>query len=543
MRMYWGRAEPRITGLTLKITGVNVAALIMLLIGIVYLGEYQRGLIEAKLETFRTEVQLVAAALSESATAPDGEHFALSNQDVVNMVARFGQSTGQRIYVFNAAGQMIADSYAIPGAVSAENPQTKTLQSVKILKDMAGFVLKLLPDYGALPLYPEPQSDQAQDYVDATVALRGQTSISAWHNRSDHIFLSAAAPLEKNGNLIGATLLTRRGHDIESDIEIVWLNILKIFTVTLIITLLLSIYLSGVIARPLRKLARAAEDVRFGRSKATEIPDLSDRHDEIGELSIALREMTIALWDRMDAIESFAADVAHELKNPLTSLRSALETLNLVKSKKDKEKLMGIILHDLERLDRLISDISSASRLDAELSRKQLQRINLRQLLNEFIDAYKDPLERNTSIGNEWRNSVYINNVRIDLDTSNRKDIYVPGLDIRLTQVFENLITNAVSFSPAGGVVKISVIPAGKQVIIHVDDQGPGIPESKLETIFERFYSERPQHEEYGRHSGLGLSICRQIISALGGYIYAENIKDAQGHIKGARFSIILQEL
>lgn len=541
--MYWGRAEPRITGLTLKIMGVNVAALIMLLFGVIYLGEYQRGLIDAKLETFRTEVQLVAAALSESAAATDGEHYVLASDDARNMVRRFGQATGQRIYVFNQSGQMIADSYNIPGANNGVPLPPKTLQSVKILKDMAGFVMKFLPDYNRLPLYPEPQSDKAQDYIDAMVAMRGQTSISAWHNRNDHIFLSAAAPLEKNGDIIGATLLTRRGHDIERDIEIVWLNILKVFSVTLIITLMLSIYLSGVIARPLRKLARAAEAVRIGKSKATEIPDLSDRNDEIGELSIALREMTIALWDRMDAIESFAADVAHELKNPLTSLRSALETLGLVKSKSDKEKLMRIIIHDLERLDRLISDISSASRLDAELSRKELQRVNLKHLLNDFVDAYKDPLERSKSDGKRWENSVYINNIRIDLQADSKGDIHVLGLDTRLTQVFENLITNAVSFSPPGGVVKIQVIRAARQVIIHIDDQGPGIPESKIETIFERFYSERPQHEEYGRHSGLGLSICRQIITALGGYIYAENIKDAGGQVKGARFSVILQEL
>lgn len=560
MRFYWGRSEARITGLTLKIMGVNAAALVMLLVGVVYLGQYQRGLIEAKLETFRAEVQLVAAALSEGAveesdipawqvTEDNHNIYSLSAAAARRMVHRFGYATGQRIYIFDAEGKLVADSQRLngPGGVVEMiglGPPRRVLQSVETLKKMAGLLLKFLPDRQTLPLYPETDSENAEDYLDAALALQGQTSISAWHNKDEHIFLSAAAPLEKGGVIIGSALLTRRGQDIEQDIESVWLNILKVFAATLVITVFLSIYLSGVIARPLRRLARAAELVRIGKSKSTEIPDLSDRHDEIGELSIALREMTDALWDRMDAIESFAADVAHELKNPLTSLRSALETLAVVKSKKDKDQLMEIILHDLERLDRLISDISSASKLDAELSRKALQRVNLKQVLNDFMDAYKDPLEREkSSDSNAQSNMVLINNVPIELVFESRETIYVPGLDSRLTQVFENLIFNAVSFSPEGGSVTIQVFSLPKQAVIQVEDQGPGIPENKLETIFERFYSERPGHEAYGQHSGLGLSICKQIVTALGGYIYAENIKDAEGRVKGARFSIILQKL
>jgi two-component system sensor histidine kinase ChvG len=289
--------------------------------------------------------------------------------------------------------------------------------------------------------------------------------------------------------------------------------------------------LAGLIGHPLRKLARAAERIRASKGQDVTIPDMSHRRDEIGELSMALRDMTQALHDRMESIESFAADVSHELKNPLTSLRSAVETVSIVKSEEDRKKLLDIILHDVQRLDRLITDISKASRLDVELARDEMEEVDVRQLLENIVSGHKTPMERTGD-----HTDVHF---PIKLDIPRNKDLVTMGNYGRLTQVFENLISNALSFSPEDGVVTIRAIPSKDQIIIEVEDEGPGIPESKLEDIFERFYSERPKTEEYGKHSGLGLSITKQIISAHGGDIYAENVK-AGNQVTGACFTVIL---
>ncbi len=522
---------------------MNAIALIILLGGILYLGQYQKGLIETKLETFEAEIELLSAAISEGAIEESEGKARLRPDQAKNMTRRLSLTSGKRIRLFDNQGQLIVDSAAL---LSPEELQhiaslyqgAEMLYTVQVLKNMADFIIGLLPDRRVLPFYPNVRSKKAADYPDVPVALTGQISLSAWHNFDESIFLSAAAPLHTDRYLAGAVLLTREGKDIEDDIGKVWLDVLRVFLATLLVTILLSIYLSGVIARPLRNLASAAEAVR--RGEASEIPDLSHRHDEIGELSIVLRDMTNALWERMDSIEAFAADVAHELKNPLTSLRSAIETAAIVKKKADRDKLFGIIMHDFERLDRLISDISNASRLDAELSREAFQAVNIKEALSQLIDIYKNPLERKKSVAS---NKVKIEDVEVQLNLPAGGDIYVSGIESRLVQVFENLISNAASFSSKGKVVSINVRQKERHVHIEVEDEGPGIPDKKLETIFERFYSERPEHEDYGRHSGLGLSICRQIITAHQGRIYAENIKNKSGKVKGARFNVVLNIL
>lgn len=533
-------------------------ALVILLIGVLYLGQYQRGLIEAKLETFEAEVELVSAALSEGAVieyerpgsrpfAHGEKAFALAPEQARRMVRRLSQTKRQRILLFDATGTVIADSSQLvgPGAlVELEElePVREGLYSVEILKSIAGLILKFLPDRKILLRFPQIEEQTAQSYPDAAHAIEGKISMSAWQNPDENgMLLTAASPLIRKNEIIGAVMLMQSGQQIEEDIGQVWLNIVKIFAITLIITIMLSIYLSGVIARPLRKLARAADAVRKGQSKDTEIPDLSYRHDEIGELSIVLRDMTNALWARMDSIERFAADVAHELKNPLTSLRSAVETAAIVKKQADRDKLMNIIQHDIQRLDRLITDISSASRLDAELSRLPLQEVDLRKLLWEMISVYKDPLKRKESTEAKWNDEALHKGVHIRL-SSTLGPVYVWGLEGQLEQVFRNLLGNALSFAPPDSKVEIRVAQLRRRIAVTVEDEGPGIPEGKLETVFERFYSERPQHEDYGQHSGLGLSICRQIINALNGEIFADNIRDPDGAVKGARFTVVLNQ-
>jgi two-component system sensor histidine kinase ChvG len=301
-------------------------------------------------------------------------------------------------------------------------------------------------------------------------------------------------------------------------------DILKFFLVALAVTILLSIYLAGTIARPIRRLAAAAERVRRSHKREDAVSGVEDRQDDIGDLARALREMTDALWQRIEAIERFAADVAHEIKNPLTSLQSAVETARRVSDPAQQQKLLKIVEHDVHRLDRLITDISNASRLDAELMRANPEPVDLRAMFETLVDAHQST----TNGGPE-----------LVFAAAPGERLVVNGIEGRLVQVFRNLIANAVSFSPEAGTIRIHASREGAFVTVTVEDEGPGIPEGKEEAIFERFYSERPRGETYGTHSGLGLSISRLIVEALGGTIKAENRIDG-GDVKGARFVVRL---
>jgi two-component system sensor histidine kinase ChvG len=321
-------------------------------------------------------------------------------------------------------------------------------------------------------------------------------------------------------------MLSTGSAEIEEELRTVRLELLRIFGVALLVTVLLSFYLAGTIARPIRRLAAAAERAR-GRRARVEIPDFTRRGDEIGDLSRSLREMTDALWQRMSAIESFAADVAHEIKNPLSSLRSAVETAVRIDDAANQRRLMAIILNDVQRLDRLITDISDASRLDAELGRLELEPVDVAAMLGTLVEVYgatrtDDAPRLVLAIGNGDR------------------ELVVPGIETRLSQVFRNIIGNAVSFSPPLGEIRLTARHYGRAVLVTVEDQGPGIPEEKLTAIFDRFYTERPLGEQFGTHSGLGLSISKQIVEAHRGQIWAENRKNAEGITIGARFSVRL---
>jgi two-component system sensor histidine kinase ChvG len=297
------------------------------------------------------------------------------------------------------------------------------------------------------------------------------------------------------------------------------------------VTVLLSFYLAGTIARPIRKLAAAADHVRRGHGRHHEIPDFSHRGDEIGDLSGALRDMTAALWLRMDAIESFAADVAHEIKNPLTSLRSAVETVARVRDPDQQRRLMSIIEDDIQRMDRLISDISNASRLDAELSRAESEPVDIGRMLRMLTDIHETTAAERAA-------------PRIQLELPNGADLTVPGLEGRLVQVFQNIIANALSFSSPDGTVTVHARTTGDMVEVTVTDEGPGIPEGKLGAIFDRFYTERPAGEKFGTHSGLGLSISKQIVDAHGGEIFARNrhaeSETEEENMHGAIFTVRL---
>jgi len=454
----------------------------------------------------------------------------------------------KRILIFGLNDTLLADSEALADEVSIEKTykvvqkEKRVLDSVELLKNTARSVVSLFPRTTKLPSFSGIQSKLGSDYVDVRDAKNQNISISAWRDSKNELVLTGAMPIMSAGKINGVLMLVSKDQNIKEALGETWFNILKIFSLTLIVTILLSIYLSGVIARPLRKLAWAAENVRKGKLKHTDIPDMSDRHDEIGELSLVLKDMTYALWDRMDSIESFAADVSHEIKNPLTSLKSAVETAKIVTKKEDLDKLLDVIKHDIERLDRLITDISSVSKLDAELSRESFQVVDLKNVFMHLIDAYKSPLEREASFSGHSDEALK-DGVMITLDLPDYADLRVRGSEGRLIQVFQNIIANALSFASIKSQIKIAIEAKEGRVTILIEDEGPGIPEGKLKDIFERFYSERPNHEEYGRHSGLGLSICKQIITAHNGIIYAENKTERSGEITGARFVVILNAI
>lgn len=522
----------------------------ILALGILYLGQYTDSLVQGELENMRAQARFYSGALSEGAVrtvyqvAPNIyeeplEIEAIRPQFARRMVRRLGELGNSRVRLFSVDGSILADSHLLGGPggiVQMENledaPRSVSLNT--LFAQSATRFLDLIPMKAHFQPYPAELTADVFNFADTQKALIGNTQASAWQNENGKIILTAAAPIQKVKQVLGVVLLVREGTELERAIAEVRVDVFRVFLAALGITAMLSIYLSGLIGRPLQSLAAAAEAVRRNKNRVVEIPDMSHRRDEIGDLSITLREMTQALWDRMDTIERFAADVAHELKNPLTSLRSAIETAGRVQDEEKRKKLMDIINHDIQRLDRLITDISNASRLDAELSREEMGIVDLQQLLAELQEIFKKPLQR-------VDDGTAKEPARIDLSVHPLSTGRVIGNHDRLGQVFTNLIGNALSFSPDEGVVSVSVMPyEDGRTLVTVEDEGPGIPENKIDTIFERFYSERPSYESYGNHSGLGLSIARQIVTAHSGHIWAENIKEDDKTI-GARFCVLLE--
>jgi two-component system sensor histidine kinase ChvG len=328
-------------------------------------------------------------------------------------------------------------------------------------------------------------------------------------------------------------MLSTHGADIDDLVGAERLAIFKVFLVAAAVMVVLSFLLAGTIAGPVRRLAESAQLVRRRIRSRVEIPDFTRRRDEIGHLSGVLRDMTSALYRRIEAIESFAADVAHELKNPLTSLRSAVETLPLAKSDESRGRLLAVIQHDVKRLDRLISDISDASRLDAEMQRHEAQPVDLKRLLNTVVNVANEVPHDDGVL------------VSLTFEGDEQASFVVPGHDSRLGQVIDNLIDNARSFSPPGGTVRITCRHLKNEVEILVDDDGPGVDPETLEKIFERFYTHRP-HQDFGQNSGLGLSISKQIVEAHDGRIWVENRQapgttaDEAPAVLGARFIVRL---
>ena len=557
--LYWQFLAGR--SLTRRIVFLNVAGLLALVIGILYLSQFRAGLIDARVQSLMVQGEIVASAIAASATVesdgsfadPDrllelqpgesygpsddgltGLEFSINPERIAPALRRLISPTGTRARIYDRNGFMILDSrnIYIPGEVLRFDLPPPTTQRVGFFMRQWISVRKWLAK-GDLPLYRELGPEAGKDYPEVADALLGNKASMVRINERGEVIVSVAVPVQRFRAVRGALLLQTQGGDIDHAVEAERLQIVKLFLILLGVMVVLSILLARAIATPLKRLAESAERVRHRTRSRVEIPDLTNRRDEVGNLSGALRDMTSALYRRIEAIESFAADVAHELKNPLTSLRSAVETLPLARTPDSQSRLLAVIQHDIKRLDRLISDISDASRLDAELQRNELEPVDLTRLLNTVA-----------GIRNEVRQADDAT-VSLTFEGGGSRGFVVSGHDSRLGQVFDNLIENARSFSPPGGTVRVTCRRQRKEIEILVDDDGPGIRTDAFERIFERFYTDRP-HQGFGQNSGLGLSISKQIIEAHGGRIWAENrtgaavAEDGTPKVLGARFVVRL---
>jgi len=525
-----------ISPITRKILAVNILALGVLASGILFLDEYKKSLISSELEALATQAEMFAVALAETSgndqPATDRNRVAnISNQ----MVRRLVQTTGTRARLFRLDGSLAADSRRLNGAsgkILSETlpPPEDTNKFVISILDIFETVTSLINRGPDLQPYAESPSQHAADYPEVEAALGGDYVKALRDAGGKRLLLSVAVPIQRYKQVLGALMLSKSSNKIDAALLDVRINILQIFLAVLSLTILLSFYLARTISRPLLILADAAEKVRLDHSRQHKIPYLGNRQDEIGELAETLQAMTETLWQRMDAIERFAADVAHEIKNPLTSLRSAVETTARIDDPESQAKLMTIIQEDVVRLDRLISDISDASRLDAELSRTETAAIDIAAMINTLVDIHQTHSPNAPKLI-----------AKISVDKA--YPAYVDGMESRIAQVFSNLIGNAITFSPDGSNIIITLNTSINWLTVTIDDQGPGIPKDKEKRIFNRFYTERPTGEKFGTHSGLGLSISLQITETHGGRLWAQNRVDDKGQIIGARFSLELPRM
>ncbi len=560
-RMLTQRAS---SSLTRRIVVLNLAGLVTLLVGFLYLNQFREGLIEARVQSLLIQGEIIAGAIASSATVetnniaidPDkllqmqaGEterfndenlsslEFSISPERIAPLLRRLVTPTKTRARIFDREGALLLDSrsfYSRGDILRLDLPPVANVEDTTSVIERTWNSVRKMFRRTKRPVLDEPGPANGRSLPEVQQAFSGQQASVVRVNTRGETIVSVAVPVQRFRAVQGVLLLSTQEGDIDAIIASERFALLQVFLVAAFVMIVLSLLLAGAIAGPVRRLAEAAERVRWGTKSRQEIPDFTSRSDEIGHLSGALRDMTRALYNRIDAIESFAADVAHELKNPLTSLRSAVETLPLARSEDSQKRLMSIIQHDVKRLDRLISDISDASRLDAELARADAEPVDMARLLDAVV-----------SVANERRqDSDPPITLSLEKHARGRDAFLVLGHDSRLGQVFNNLIDNARSFSPPDQPVRVTLRRRKAEVEILVEDSGPGIEPDALDRIFERFYTDRPE-QGFGQNSGLGLSISRQIIEAHRGTIRAENRlgpPDEDGEPKrlGARFIIRL---
>ncbi len=545
------------SSLSRRIVVLNLGGLVALLAGFLYLNQFRQGLIDARSQSLLSQAQIISAAVASSANVETDEiildpekliqlqagqttsaddtsalQFSINPERIGPVLRKLVSPTRTRARIYDTDGDLVLDSrsLAVRSTILRNDLPPATVKTgfwAGIWERMTFKTVKA-PDAP----YEESVATNGKGIAEVDSALQGTARTMVRVNGRGETIVSVGVPIQRFRSVRGALVLATQGGDIDMIIASERWAILRVFAVSAAIMVVLSMLLAGTIAEPMRKLAEAADRVRRGVKSRQEIPDFTDRADEIGHLSGSLRDMTKALYNRIEAIESFAADVAHELKNPLTSLRSAVETLPRIKAEESRARLMAVIQHDVRRLDRLISDISDASRLDAELARTDKAKVDLASLLEAVVSAAKS-VERKDK-------------VRVEVTIAplpEGQSYLVSGFDSRLGQVLNNLIDNARSFSPKGGTVEVGLRHLNRMIEVTVDDHGPGIPSDAFERIFERFYTDRPEEQGFGQNSGLGLSISRQIVEAHNGQIYAQNRfkqQDGRDKVVGARFVVQL---
>ncbi len=526
--------------LTRRIIVLNLVALAVLVTGILYLNQWRAGLIDARIQSLRVQGQIIAAAIAASATVdsdviqvdPDrllqlktgnavgplsyydpNLEFPISPEAVAPLLRNLVTPTRTRARIYDQSGLMILDSASIYGKGEVIRSGKATASPAN---DLWTTLMSWVPG-DDFPPYQEYGPDEGTRYPEVAAALSGAPADVVRVDQDHQLVISVAVPVQRVRATVGVLLLSTAPGEIDSIVATERWGVLRIALVAATVTIVLSLLLASTIAGPLRRLSEAAEKVQTSPQSREEIPDFSYRTDEVGHLSRALRSMTSSLYNRIEAIERFAADVAHELKNPLTSLRSAVETLPRAKKPEDVERLNAIIQHDVRRLDRLISDISNASRLDAELQRELSEPVDFAKLAEAMVAIQHDlAASRQVDVVLEKPAGKYAATLL--------------GHDSRLAQVVNNLIDNAVSFSPAGGKVTVAIATTEDKITATVKDEGPGI-RGDISRIFQRFYTDRPDGEHFGDHSGLGLAISKQIIDAHRGTIVATNRTDRSGAI------------
>ncbi len=563
-RVAWRFLTARFSSsLTRRIVVLNLGGLVVLVVGFLLLDQFRADLIEARVQSLTIQADIIAAAISASATgdtdsitidpdkllqltpgqsvAPspsdeDATQFSINPALVGPFLHRLVTPTHTRARIYDNDGRLLLDSRSFSARGAVVRSDLPEASDRRRFADRIIARLRSLFLTSSTPRAEDPWATNGRTMPEVYGALQGKTQSLVRVNHEDETIVSVGVPIQHMMATRGALLLSTQGGDIDRVITSARLAQLRFFLVLAVVMLVLSLSLANTIAEPVRRLADAAERVRRGIRSRQQIPDFTARSDEIGHLSRALRDMTQALYNRLDAIESFAADVAHELKNPLTSLRSALETLPRVNAGHSRDRLIAVMQHDVRRLDRLISDISDASRLDAELTRGDAGPVDIAALLRAVVSVAED-----SPRGNATRIQLSIP-VRRGKNAS--ADYFVLGHDSRLAQVVTNLIDNACSFSEPDSVVRVALERTSARtdlegeerfdrVVITVDDEGPGVPPHALERIFERFYTDRP-NQGFGQNSGLGLSISRQIVEAHGGRVWACNRPAELANVRAA---------
>jgi two-component system sensor histidine kinase ChvG len=515
--------QRRFSSLAWRIILFNFFALAVLIGGVMYVQTSRVGLVDERLKSIKAQAQIAAGTIAEYAT--DEETHTMKLDLAEPLLRQLIAPTHLRARLYDPSGQLDIDSRDL---VARDVLVTRELPPIDRWSRIKSFFRSLYERVRGVRMFARPVTNfdagsNGRAYLEVRSAMMGDIATAERVDDQDRLVLFVAVPVQKFKGVYGVLQLSTEGADIDLVLREERTALFEVFLVAVAVMFASSLYLSGFIAQPVRRLASAADRVRSGSAGREPIPIMSERRDEIGDLARSLYAMTQALYDRIDAIESFAADVAHELKNPLTSLKSAVEMLKRADTEERRAQMMDIVRTDVRRIDRLITDISDASRLDAELSREEGEPVDIGDLLKTIVEVYQV-----TEIAR---------GVKLALALELPKEAKVIGRDERLGQVVRNLIDNAISFSPNGGTVTIRAVSDHRLVRMTVEDEGPGIPDDNLETIFNRFYTtERPVSHGFGNNSGLGLSIARQIVERAGGRIWAENLSEAGG----ARFTVEL---